>query len=156
MFYEIMNFMSNFISLFLLISFAPAYGQSHHYTGSWTKENTTYQFDFVLQLQFIEGYQVEGHFDWTLIKLDENNLLSKNYYRNKIGMKAKEFVRGNFNPNKQEYILKGYKKDDPNLIIGLDTYHIKVDKNGRIGGTTNANGSWLGRINGVAIEMDLL
>jgi hypothetical protein len=52
--------------------------------------------------------------------------------------------------------LKGYKKDDPDHIIGIDTYEIKVDKSGNIGGTTNANGTWLGRINGKQVEINFL
>ena len=51
---------------------------------------------------------------------------------------------------------KGYKKDDQHSIIGIDTYELTEDKKGNIGGPTNANGSWKGRINGRSVEFNFL
>ena len=78
---------------------------------------------------------------------DEYDDASREYYSDKLGLTAKEYVKGTFDPAKNEYYLTGYKKDDPNLIIGIDTYRLKVDEYENIGGTTKANGSWKGRIN---------
>ena len=91
---------------------------------------------------------MKGVFHWELVNYDENFPASKAYYKEKIGLQAKEYVRGTYNASTKEYILKGYKKDDPHLIIGLDLYRIKEDENGHIGGDTKTEGTWKGRING--------
>ncbi len=130
--------------------------QTHQYFGTWTKINTTYQFDFDLTLEVKDANQVEGYFNWKLVHYDENNMLSKKYYEKKIDMTAIEYVKGTYDESKGEYVLKGYEKRDPNAIIGTDTYHLKISNNGNIEGTTNANGSWLGRIKGQQNKLDLM
>ena len=142
--------------LLLLLSLGMSHAlssQTQHFQGTWTKLGTTYVFEFDLVLKHA-GNQVEGYFNWKITRLDENELLSKTYYKDKIGLTAKEYVKGTYNPATKEYLLKGYKKDDPNAIIGLDTYRLKVDENGDLGGDTNANGSWKGRINGEEVKGD--
>ena len=131
-------------------------GQTKHFDGTWTKISTTYAFDFDLILKEKVSNQVEGYFIWKVVNYDEYNIQSKEYYENKIGLTGKEYVIGTYNPFEDEYLLKGYKKEDPNAIIGTDIYRLKVDENGNIGGTTNANGTWLGRINAKPHELELL
>ena len=87
-----------------------SFSQTKEYNGTWTKINTTYEFDFDLILKVKNSNQVEGYFIWKVVHYNENNILSKNYYENKIGMTAKEYVRGTFNPAKNEYVLNGFKK----------------------------------------------
>ncbi|MEZ4957289.1 MAG: hypothetical protein R2825_27270 [Saprospiraceae bacterium] len=125
--------------------------QTKHFQGNWTKLETTYDFKFDLFLEFTGGNQVKGVFHWELVNYDENFQFSKDYYENKIGLQAKEYVRGTYDPATKQYILKGYKKDDPHSIIGLDLYRIKESDKGDIGGDTKANNSWQGRINGQAV-----
>jgi hypothetical protein len=136
--------------IFALLIFSTTlsgYGQTIKYTGTWTKVQTSYVFDFDLILTMKESNQVEGYFLWKIIHYDENDLLSKEYYESKIGLTAKEYVKGSYDPQSRAYFLKGYMKEDPHAIIGIDTYKLKVDENENLSGTTNANGSWLGRIN---------
>ena len=143
--------------LLILLSFSTSLlSQTQQFNGTWTKINTTYQFDFDLILKINNSNQVEGYFIWKVIKYDEKNMLSKKHYKNKINLTATEYVKGIYHPSKNEYVLKGYKKSDPHNIIGIDIYNLKLDKNGNLEGTTNANGSWLGRINGKQIEMEVL
>jgi len=59
------------------------------------------------------------------------------------------------NPATKEYFLKGYKKEDPNMIISTDHYRLKLDENGDIGGDSKAHNTWKGRINGNAVKNDL-
>jgi len=49
--------------------------------------------------------------------------------------------------------LTGYAKEDPDNIIALDQYRLKVDGNGDLGGDTKAKGSWQGRINAKALVL---
>lgn len=144
--------------LLLLISatfFAnPLTAQIKRFTGNWTKIGTTYDFEFDLFIQHTGGNQVKGVFQWRAVYYDENDPLSIEYYGEKIGKEAKEYVRGTYDSNTGQYILKGFKKDDPNRIIGLDLYRLEVDENGHIGGDTRALNTWKGRINGKAVRTD--
>ena len=99
---------------------------------------------------------IEGYFEWTVIQYDINNPASKQHYEDRLNKTAKEYVKGKFIPSRNEYILKGYKKDDPHNIIALVIYHLKIDEYGNLGGNTNSNGSWLGRINGKPVKMEVL
>ena len=128
--------------------------QIKHFKGNWTKLETTYDFKFDLYIQFTSGNQVKGVFHWEVMNYDENLEWSKEYYREKIGDAAKEYVRGTYNPKTKQYILKGYKKDDPNLIIGLDLYRLKENENGDIDGDSKTNNTWKGRVNGKRIRVD--
>ena len=129
--------------------------QEKHFNGTWTLIGTTYVFEFDLYLKHDQSNNVAGHFDWKVANYDENSADSKRYYEPKLGSTAKEFVRGTFNPNTKEYFLKGYKKVDPHLIISTDSYRLKIDENGDIGGDTKAHNTWKGRINGNAVKNDL-
>ncbi len=148
--------MPKFLMIILLFSVQSIHAQNQQFTGTWTKVNTTYVFEFDLIIHNRGSNQVEGYFNWKVVEYDENNLFSRAHYKDKIGLKAREFVRGTYNPKSKEYHLKGFKKEDPHNIIGMDTYHSKLDKDGNIGGNTNANGSWLGRINGEGLKMEIL
>ncbi len=128
--------------------------QTKYFQGNWTKLGTTYDFQFELQLHVTHNNQVKGVFHWTFVQYDKNFSPSKDYYESKLGLTAKEYVRGTYDPKTRQYILKGYKKDDPHQIIGLDLYRIKEDGNGNIGGDSRAHNTWQGRINGKEIQAD--
>ncbi len=139
-----------FFSILLAASLLPYEGisQMKHFHGAWTKINTTYVFEFDLHLEFKENNQVEGYFDWTILKCHEKSIMSKAYYKDKIGKSAKEYVRGTFNPTSRELLMKGYRKEDPHSIIGIDHYKLKLKENGQLEGQTKADGNWKGRIKG--------
>ena len=126
--------------------------QIKHFHGTWTMIGTTYVFEFDLYLKHEEGNKVAGHFDWKAVRYDENSPASIDYYQPKIGATAKEFVRGTFNPKTNQYLLKGYKKDDPQMIISTDIYRLQLDEYDDIGGDSKAHNTWLGRINGSAVK----
>ncbi len=142
--------------LFLLcVSFSNSLtAQIKHFKGNWTKLETTYDFAFDLYIKHVDGNQVEGVFSWEFVNYDEKNTISKNYYEEKIGAQAKEYVKGTYDPKTKQYYLRGYKKEDPNRIISLDHYRIKEDKSGNIGGDSKTMGTWEGRINGQVIRTD--
>jgi hypothetical protein len=129
--------------------------QEKHFQGSWTMIGTTYVFEFDLYLKHDANNNVAGHFDWKVTDYDKHSPASKDYYQPKIGKTAKEFVRGTFNPKTKEYFLKGYKKDDPHLIISKDHYRLKLDENGDIGGDSKAHNTWKGRINGKKVRKEI-
>ena len=142
------------LSIFFFVSIQLS-AQVRQFTGTWTKLNTTYVFEFDLVLKH-QGNKVEGYFIWKVVELDKHSSWSKDYYGDKIGLTGKEYIRGSWFPSRNMYKFKGYKKEDPHLIIGLDNYELQLDELGNIGGKTKTMGSWLGRINGELVEMDLL
>jgi hypothetical protein len=145
-----------FIGLFTATFWQNADCQTHLFHGTWTRLGTVYVFEFDLQLEHGASNTVEGHFNWKFVQYDEDDAFSVSYYQDKIGLTAKEYVRGTWNPADRTYHLKGYKKDDPNAIISLDEYLLKVDGNGDLGGDTRSHDSWLGRINAkVLVLLDL-
>ncbi len=146
---------SSTLLLFALFYSSSIFSQEHYYEGTWIKLNTTYLFDFELTINHLDNNEVEGYFIWEVIQYDEGSTMSKNHYENRLGTIGKEFVRGTYDATTKNYILKGFKKEDPNQIIGLDTYHIKVDESDNIGGDTKANGSWKGRINGKKVKKEI-
>ena len=148
--------MKNLFLILLLLNVTTLFSQTNHFNGTWTKIDTTYEFDFELVLNEKGSNRVEGYFTWKVVRYDENSTFSKQYYEKKMGRTGKEYVKGTYNHAEGVYKLKGYKKHDPHAIIGLDTYNLKLDDNGEIGGTTNANGTWLGRIWGSKVKIDLL
>lgn len=135
-------------SLFATIIFA----QTKHFQGTWTKLGTTYVFEFDLYLNHTEGKNVDGYFDWKVTAPDEKNVYSTSHYNERLGTTAREYLKGTYDEKSKTYVLSGYKKDDPNLIIDPDDYILKVDENGDIGGKTKAHGTWKGRINGKPLE----
>jgi len=120
--------------------------QTHLFHGSWTRVGTSYLFEFDLHLEHT-GNNVEGYFIWKFVQYDETDGFGADYYKDKIGLTAREYVHGTWNPADHSYHLKGYKKDDPNMIIALDEYLLRMDDNGDLGGDTCSHGTWLGRIN---------
>ena len=138
----------------LIFSFISLSAQTHKFTGTWTKVLTTYEFDFELYLTVDAKNEVKGFFVWKVINYDKYNKSSIEYYADKLGLTAKEYVRGTYNPIRRELIMQGYKKDDPHSIIGIDTYKLEIDESGNIGGTTKANGTWMGIINGQPEEKE--
>lgn len=135
------------IVITLLITSA-IFSQTKHFQGTWTKLETTYVFEFDLYINHKDGNQVEGYFDWKVTSPDENNIFSTAHYNKRLGTTAREYFKGVFMPKSKNYMLFGYKKNDPNLIIDPDDYRLKIDENGDISGRTKAHGTWKGRING--------
>jgi hypothetical protein len=137
-----------FLALSFLLISAPAFSQTEYFIGTWTKEGTTYEFDFVLTIKHLDANNVQGQFNWTFAAPDDHSGFSIDYYSEKIGLTAVEYVRGNYDPANKEYQLHGYRKDDPNTIIALDEYRVKVVGEKTLRGTSRAHGSWLGIIDG--------
>lgn len=150
------NEMKNLLIIVFLLSVHTLFCQTKQFKGTWTKINTTYIFEFDLILKINKTNQVEGYFNWKVVQSDEKDSFMQEYYEPRLGKTAKEYVKGTYDPVKGVYKLRGCKKDDPHQIIALDTYELAEDKAGDVGGKTFANGTWLGRINGKEVEMDLL
>ena len=81
-----------------------------------------------------------GRIEWTVLRVE------RNFYRDKIGTTATEFVRGTYNEASGDLSLRGYDKDDPLEIIGLDNYRLELSSGGDwLFGPTESGGDWGGR-----------
>lgn len=142
------------LSILLLanISFV-AEAQVQLFHGSWTRLGTGYLFDFDLRLEHGAGNQVQGFFDWKFMQYDPDDPFSASYYKDKIGLTAREYVNGTYDPTTKTYHVTGYAKDDPDAIISLDEYLLKIDAQGDIGGETRSQNTWLGRINAKSLPL---
>ena len=105
--------------------------------GFWKSDGFTYEAN--LRLEVAPSGEVEGSIDWTL------RAASRPDYKNKIGLTGTEHVRGRFNADAGVLAFQGYRKDDPNTILGLDIYRLVVAENrNTMGGITRDHGPWTG------------
>lgn len=133
--------------LFIAITLSSASAQNESVLGWWQGEWSDpggHLFSFVLHLKETEAGELEGSFVWRLQKSP------REYEQPKLGLEATEFVVGNYNPNTRTLYLRGTGKEDPNLIIDPDVYHLILSKDEhRIEGKTNDHGTNQGKIWGI-------
>jgi len=142
------------LSVLLLASISLGAGaQVQLFHGTWTRIGTGYVFDFDLRLEHGAGNQVQGFFDWKFVQYDPDDPFSVSYYKDKLGLTAREYVKGTYDPATRTYHVVGYAKEDPEAIISLDEYLLKMDGDGNIGGETRSQNTWLGRINAKSLPL---
>jgi hypothetical protein len=105
--------------------------------GFW--KSGRYLYEASMRLRLGPGGKVEGAIAWTL------RASPHPAEQGKIGGKGTEHVRGKFNAEAGVLAFEGYRKDDPNKILGLDKYRLVVAENRRaMGGITWDHGRWTG------------
>lgn len=123
---------------------APRSAINGRWAGFWvsySSESQGFLYEATMTLAVGANNAVDGRIDWVLRKSPRAAEQAK------VGMTAVEFVRGSYDPRGGVIRLAGYRKDDPNNVIGLDRYHLVVSDNGRvIGGITESQGSWQGSL----------
>ena len=134
-----------------LVCSAQAGGVAGEWRGIWT-DPTGYVFTVTMTLETGLGCKtcaaagdgsIRGKIVWMLRKTPAN---ATPELAAKVGMTGTELVKGE-RKGEGLLVLKGYQKDDPNSIIGLDQYRLAISDNGMvIGGITNNNGSWTGQL----------
>jgi len=83
---------------------------------------------------------VEGQIRWTLKEATRED------YRGKIGLTGTEFVWGSYDASIRQLVIKGYRRDDPHVILGLDRYTLTLDADmKKLDGKTWNNGRLDGR-----------
>lgn len=118
---------------------SPIDGQWTGFWVSFSSESQGYLYEATMTLRSDAESSVDGQINWTL------RISPRAAEQAKIGLSGVEFVRGSYDPGSRVIRLTGYRKDDPNTVIGLDRYHLVLADNGRvIGGITESHGSWQG------------
>ena len=117
------------------------------WTGFWVSYSSAsegFLYEAAITLASGANNSIEGQINWTLRRSPRASEQAK------VGLSAVEFVRGSYDPGSRVLRLTGYKKDDPNTVIGLDRYHLLLADTGRvIGGITESQGSWQGSLSTV-------
>lgn len=107
--------------------------------GHWENGASTYRYKF--EINFEPKEEFDGYILWTLLKSPNDA------EKRKIGLQGKEFVKGNYNSQTRRLSLKGYQKEDPHNILGLDEYRLELSSDGNhLFGTTKNGGDWSGRL----------
>jgi len=105
------------------------------WNGIWTGKGFRYQAHMTLNV--MANGEIDGMIEWTLLVSPRPSEAGK------IGMKGIEYVRGRFNPAAAVLNFEGYRKDDPNVILGLDRYRLVVSEQYKsMGGITASGGGW--------------
>lgn len=110
-----------------------------HWHGTWYGDGYVYIAELELASK-VPG-TVEGKIRWTL------ESAGREADEAKVGKSAVEHVRGTYTAGSGKVEFTGFAKDDPDQIIGLDSYRVEVGDFGDIlYGETSAHGTWSGRI----------
>jgi hypothetical protein len=106
--------------------------------GTFTDAATV--FEAQMQLQPAASGAVAGQIVWTLTR-HANPERARN-----VGKRGIEYVRGTYVQEKRELYLQGYRRDDPDHVIGLDRYRLQLDTaNSHMQGITWDNGTQEGK-----------
>ncbi len=135
--------MKNILLIFVLL-FAVSTGiaQVTYYKGEWTMKNKHELFTGIFKIGIKKDGSTTGQFVWTVLAVDSTNSSLLDMYIGKKGMSGIEYAEGTFNAATNDFYFEGKSKDDPNLILGLDKYHLKLAANKQaIYGTTETEGT---------------
>lgn len=130
---------ATFISIFLFLSLQ-VFSQTTYYKGGWSRGTTSFFYKSLLKLT-INGDHAEGEIIWQLVSADSLDKEGFADYKRKTGLKGIEMFRGRFDPKTNDLNIEGIDKMDPDTLIGVDKYTLKLSPDKKIiYGKTNANG----------------
>lgn len=111
--------------------------------GEWSSPDG-YLYTFQMKLEMGAAGTLDGAIMWTLKKApsdaDKADL---------IGSQATEFVEGNYHPESRTARFEGQREDDPDDIIDLDVYRVRLLGDGStFSGESFTGGTWEGKLVG--------
>lgn len=108
------------------------------WTGTW-QSPSGFIYDADVRLQLNPNGSVEGRLNWLLKKAPPE----RKDYAGKTGARGTEFIWGTFDPQTRSLDMAGYRRDDPQTILGLDKYRLTLSEKGdEIKGATWNHGTW--------------
>lgn len=112
------------------------------WSGDWSAPSGAY-LTINVDLSQDGANRVSGQIEWTLRRTTRPEKMSK------IGMKAIEYVSGQYDPVTRLVTLKGTGKDDPyGVLVMTDDYRLTLSEdNRRLNGAAKNGGKWNGRVN---------
>lgn len=135
-----------FLSIAVLFYLSNAFAQVTYYKGEWTKINSEENFSAFLRLD-IKDSVVRGEIIWTYKAIDSADDVAVKYYKGQKGKMGIEYVKGIYSSKTYDIQFEGISKTDPDLIIGLDKYLLKLSlDNSTIYGRTLSQGENTGLV----------
>lgn len=117
-----------------------ATGLNGTWQGDWTNP-AGYLYTCEIILKVDQSNNIDGYINWILQKSPRADEQAK------IGLSAREYVKGTYDPQTRLFTFSGYEKDDLYSIIGLDNYKLTLSAdNNTLSGITEDNGPWDGQI----------
>jgi hypothetical protein len=115
--------------------------QANYYKGEWSRAGTSYNYSAFLKLT-IRGNVAEGEIIWKLVSADSLNQESFKINQKKVSLSGIEEIKGSIGKKTSDLELAGVRTIDPDNMIGLDIYTLKISLDQRIlFGKTFANGA---------------
>jgi hypothetical protein len=111
--------------------------------GSWigTYAGGGFTYNAIATLVVDATGNISGTIVWTLHSTPSGS------GKDKIGMRAIEYVSGKYYPETEAVALDGYRKDDPNGIWESDKYRLILSPtHSTMGGITSEHESWAGQL----------
>lgn len=128
-----------FLFLVILLSLQTV-AQVTYYKGEWTKVNSQENFSALVRLD-IKDSVVTGEIIWTFVAIDSSDANLVKYYKGQKGKMGIENVKGMYSATTYDLQFEGISKTDPDLIIGMDKYLLKLSLDKQIiYGRSLANG----------------
>lgn len=129
-----------FLSLIVIFYLQNSFAQVSYYKGEWTQINHETIFSGLLKID-IKDSLVTGEIIWMFAAIDSANNDLVKYYKDQKGKMGVEYVKGKYSPQTRDIQFEGISKTDPDLIIGMDKYLLKLSANSLvIYGRTLSNG----------------
>ena len=136
----------NYTLVFLFFLSLAGNAQVNYFKGEWTKVNTQDNFTGLLKIE-IKDTVVTGEILWTFVAIDSSDAAQVKYYRGLKGHTGIEHVKGVYYPLSHDIHFEGIAKTDPDLIIGMDKYLLKLSLEAdMIYGRTLSNGENTGLV----------
>lgn len=137
----------------LLFTLQNSFAQTAYYKGEWTMVNKHDLYTGLFKIEIKKNGTATGEFVWTYLATDSTSQELLDLLKGKKGTTGIEYLEGNFSVITNDFYFEGIKKDDPNNILGLDKYHIKLSANKLvIYGSTETAGTNEGLLFAVKME----
>jgi hypothetical protein len=108
------------------------------WSGTWTSADG-FVFDALAVIEIRSDNTVSGSITWTAKAAPA----ARTDYKNKIGLKGVEHIKGVFYPDARLIGAEGVSKDDPDQVIGLDKYRLYIGDSGKtMAGITSHYDRW--------------
>ena len=141
-----------FITPLLLFSINCCMAQASYFKGEWTLVNKHDLFTGIFKIAVKKDGTAKAEIVWTYLATDSTKQEFVTLYKGKKGKSGIEYLDGRFDAATNDFYFEGKKKDDPDIVLGLDKYHIKLAANKQaIYGTTETEGTNEGLLYAVKI-----
>ncbi|MEQ1783141.1 MAG: hypothetical protein ABMA14_17430 [Hyphomonadaceae bacterium] len=110
--------------------------------GVWTRKNSEYEYQAELRFAAPVQGKITGEIRWMLVQSPQAE------EQNKIGMRGTEYLEGKYDARAHVADVAGVRLDDPNNILGTDTYRFMMSLDGLqvIGLSLTNDRNWTGRL----------